>query len=224
MNYKLLYLFSLYFLSSISLLNLSNLHAQSMHNNIIQEEVFSTNEKQNYTQNDSYHSQALNTDFCVIVRYPVHANKLSLLQKQLNNPEMAVSARKIYDQTIQDNSAYFNLITNTFKEHFNVVPYFFLPDSSFKVYNVNPQGLFVNDKEMIDPSLSCPYNQYYLLITGNDEDQWLFVTKELVRAPEPLPFKKKIFFPSFKKIFNRTGYLATQIKYFNEQLSKNASK
>ena len=227
MNYRIIAISFVFIVSSFSHLLPSNLNAQPLLNNVVPGKILTTSAMNDYAQNDSYLNQENNknnTNFCVIVRYPVHANKLNQLQKQMNNPKTAASALKTYKQTIEENSEYFNLLNNTFKEYFNATPYFFLPDSSFKVFNTNPHGLFVNEKEQTDPSLSCPYEQYYLLINGNDEDQWLFVTKDLVRAPEPLPYKKKIFFPAFKKIFNRPGYLATQVKYFNEQLSKNASK
>lgn len=163
-------------------------------------------------------------DFCVIIRYPVHANKLSILKKQIKDTELSDKDKKksqdLYNQTLKENSNNFDLLYQTFENNFREKPFFFLPDSSFKAFKTNPSGLFVNNREIQDASLTCPHNNYYLIINGKDEDQLLFVTKELARAPDSLPYKKNIFFPAFKKIFNRSGYIATQIKYFNDQLKK----
>ncbi|MCZ2102267.1 MAG: hypothetical protein LC107_12110 [Chitinophagales bacterium] len=163
-------------------------------------------------------------DFCVIVRYPVHANKLNHLKQQLNNPNISEKSKKsfekLYTNTINENSDNFNLLFQTFETHFKYTEFYFLPDSSFKAFSAHPNGLFVNQNEAIDPQLTCSKSHYYLIINGKDEDQFLFVTPDLVRAPDPLPYKKSIFLPAFKKIFNRPGYLATQVKYFNDELFK----
>lgn len=163
-------------------------------------------------------------DFCVIIRYPVHANKLSILKNQIKDTGLSDKDKKksqdLYNQTIKENSNNFDLLYKIFENNFTEKPFFFLPDSSFKAFKINPSGLFVNHHEIQDASLTCPYNDYYLIINGKDEDQFLFVTKDLAIASDSLPYKKNIIFPAFKKIFNRPGYIATQIKYFNDQLKK----
>lgn len=160
--------------------------------------------------------------FCVIVRYPSHANKLSHFKQQMNRSDLPEEKKQLftqlYENTILENSANFHLLYTTFKDEFEFNHVYFLPDSSYKTFTSNKKGLFINQFEVNDPSLSCPFDEYYFIINGKDEDQLLFVSKYLSRAPEPLPYKKNIFFPAFKKIFNKPGYLATQVKYFNDKL------
>ena len=171
------------------------------------------------------YSKSYDTDtsnFCVIVRYPTHANKLAHLKQQMKRSDLPEKKKhqftKQYDNTLLENSVNFQLLYKTFKDEFEFNHVYFLPDSSYKTFTGNKKGLFIDQLEVNDSSLSCPFDEYYFIINGNDEDQLLFVTKHLTRAPEPLPYKKNIFLPAFKKIFNRPGYLATQVKYFNDQL------
>lgn len=188
--------------------------------------IISVSNSDSYTfEKGCIHSD--NTDsskFCVIVRYPVHGNKLVYLKKQMDNPgnplNKSAQYKGLYDKAIEENSKNFNTLFQLFSEHFDATPFYFLPDSSYKAFNSGIAPAFVNMHEVTDLSLTCPYDNYYFIITGKDEDQLLFVTRQLNRAPEPLPYKKNIFLPSFKKIFNRNGYLTTQIKYFNEQLKQ----
>ncbi len=162
--------------------------------------------------------------FCVVVRYPVNAKKLSILKNRMKNSDLTeknqIKSKELFNQTVKDNSDRFSLLYKSFETHFTEKPFFFLPDSSFKDFKINPSGLFINQYEVQDASLKCPYKNYYLIISGDDMDKLLFVTPELARAPDPLPYKKNIFLPAFKKIFNKPGYFATQVKYFNEELKK----
>jgi hypothetical protein len=161
---------------------------------------------------------------CLIVRVPVYANKINLLTQKISetdsNPEYKSILKKELDATITNNDQYLDLVMGSFDQYFHFKEVYFLPDSAFKSHLAGRHTGFINKKGELDKSLQCKSDEHFYFITGKDDDQLLFVDKFLVRPSFPLPHKKNIFFPSFKKLFNRTNYIHKQVIYFNEKLSK----
>lgn len=161
---------------------------------------------------------------CLIARLPVYGNKIKLLKSKIASPNTTDQNRQAFqkqlDQTIHENKEYFDLITDVFKDHFTVREVYFVPDSSFKsvLAGQNP-GFFNQHGEKIDDRL-CDVETNYYFITGKDKDQFLLVDNFLKKPLNPIPHRKNIFLPSFRKIFDRKNYIQKQVIYFNTNLSK----
>lgn len=164
----------------------------------------------------------VNKDICVIVRLQVSGNKINFLKSKLNESLSENARNNVQEQlneTLEDNASYFKLLAHTFDSLFTIAPVYYLPDSSYRRFMAGQKGLFYNKHGQPDPSLSCDGRETFFIIAGKDRDQLLFVNASLHKMDKPFPYKKSVFLPSFKKILNLKGYLAAQVKYFNQKLS-----
>ena len=93
-----------------------------------------------------------------------------------------------------------------------------MPDSNYNVFLKGKNEVFFNEKAEIDPTLLCKNNTYYLLISGDNQDQYVLVNKELQKLDKPFPHRATIFLSGLTRVINRGKYYTKQIDWMNKRL------
>ncbi|MBK9150210.1 MAG: hypothetical protein IPM26_04125 [Saprospiraceae bacterium] len=158
----------------------------------------------------------------LVVRVFTNAGKLRQLRSLLQSPEISRSTRmkleKQLADTEQENDRYWKDITTSFAENYSFSKVYFMPDSLYREFAEGRENVFWNERRQIDPDIKVQRDSYFLMITGDNTDQLILVTKDLVRLDKPFPHRIVTFLPSFKRIFNRKSYFDSQIKGFDSKL------
>jgi len=158
----------------------------------------------------------------LIVRFPVFAPKIRFLKNKLNSPNAFKSKEKIQKQlqeVYELNDFKFQLLYSIMEKEFNFTRVVYMPDSLYKSFLDGNKSVFINKDGSLDSSISISEN-YYLLISGTHDDQWVMVDKHLNIPESPFPHRILVFLSGIRRVFAREKYYQMQIRGFNKKLSR----
>lgn len=156
----------------------------------------------------------------LIVRVPVNGPKIRYLKTKLKETE-EVAIRNSIQQELEyaekDNQSRFDAIREVIKSQYSFSDVLFLPDSSYldfdndkkvKVYHTNGETSFLTKKP----------ETYFLMISGENFDQWVLVNAGLKPLDKPFPHRATVFMSGFRRVFYRKTYYRRQISWFQKKL------
>lgn len=156
------------------------------------------------------------------IRVFTNPGKLRQLRKLLASDEISESSRRKLEKQLRDtekeNDDYWNDLTHAVSAHYTFSKVVYMPDSLYKNFEAGEDAVFWDNARNIDTSVKMDRSSFFLLITGDNSDQLILVTKDLVRLDHPFPDRIVTFLPSFRRIFNRRGYFEKQLKGFQTKL------
>lgn len=158
----------------------------------------------------------------VVVRLATSGKKIRFLKEKIrtleNNSGQTQKYVKLLDRTIKEDKAYTELILTAFREDFTCCPVYFIPDSLWTDFKKGAQNVCLDREGKTDPGITAPAD--YLLISATGPREKLVMTdKDDQILPPPLPHRKNVFFPSFRRLANKRKYIASQVSYFNHKMS-----
>lgn len=157
----------------------------------------------------------------LIVRFPVNGPKIRYLQNRIKTSQNE-KTRKNFTKELaaaeELNKIRFTALYSALKNKYTFSPFLIMPDSNYNVFLKGKNEVFFNEKAEIDPTLLCKNNTYYLLISGDNQDQYVLVNKELQKLDKPFPHRATIFLSGLTRVINRGKYYTKQIDWMNKRL------
>jgi hypothetical protein len=156
----------------------------------------------------------------LVVRVPVNGPKVRYLKTKIKEPvdsKARQSLQKELDYAENDNRERFDAIREVFKSQYTFSDVLFLPDSSYldfendkkvKIYKVSGEEILINKKPQT----------YFLLIAGENADQWILVNDGLKPLGKPFPYRATVFMSGLRRVFYRKTYYRKQISWFQKKL------
>lgn len=156
----------------------------------------------------------------LIVRVPVNGPKVRYLKTKIqetNETAKQYVLQQELEETEKDNQSRFEAIREVLKSHYSFSEVLILPDSSFldfdnnkkvKVYRTNGENNFLTKKP----------DTYFLLIAGENFDQWVLVNSDLKSVGAPFPYRATVFMSGLRRVFYRETYYKKQIIWFQKKL------
>lgn len=156
----------------------------------------------------------------IVVRVATQSRKVQYYKERMNTPGITEEQRQTYHGLIikyqKEDEAYLDILESGFTEKFMFSDVCFVPDTLFKRFLEGQEGncLPVKTKTVVR---KWPVERRAMLAAKNDRDDFVFVTTTGERLPQPLPYKKNVWFPAFKKIFQREKFIHDQIAWYHKQ-------
>lgn len=157
----------------------------------------------------------------LIVRLPVNGPKIRYLTNAIEraaNEKVRNALKAELRETHALNEKKHSAIRNALTDYYQISPFLIMPDSSYLAFTKGKQQVFLDENGQLDVNLSCPSQDYFLLISGENDDQWVLVDKHLLRQDKPFPYRSTIFLSGLRRVFARDNYYAKQVKWFNAKL------
>jgi hypothetical protein len=159
----------------------------------------------------------------LVVRVFTNAGKIRQLRSLIDAEGISVATRKKLEKQLHDtqkeNDAYWNDLRYALTAHYSFSNLLYMPDSLYKSFDTGLDEVFWDEHRNVSPHIKADRSSYFLLIAGDNPDQLILTTRDLVRLDKPFPHRISTFLPSFRRIFNRKAYLEKQVKGFQEKLS-----
>lgn len=157
----------------------------------------------------------------LIVRLPVNGPKIRYLTQYLENtvdPKARLFIESELEAAKALNFKKFLAISNALQNQYQFSAFLILPDSAFLDFTRGKQQVFLGENGKIDTNLTCKFKEYFYLIGGENDDQWVLVDQNLNRLDKPFPYRSTIFLSGLRRVFSRNNYYEKQIKWFNLKL------
>ena len=159
----------------------------------------------------------------LIVRVFTNNNKITYLKNKLDTGSTSdkekISIQNQYEEALDSRNVYIHRLTNGFKEHFTVCDILFIPDTLFKDHLNGDVVTFTNTTGQTISSIQ-KYNKIMYMLYDDDEYKILLHDSDGNAMKSPWPFRKNTIFPTIKRLINKNNYLDSQIKWFDEKLTK----
>lgn len=158
----------------------------------------------------------------LIVRFPVYAPKIRFLKNKLNassSEKIRAKIKKQLQEVYDLNEYKFRLLDSIMEKEFRFTRVVYMPDSLYKSFLNGNRIVFLNSEGVIDSNISIG-EDYYLMISGIHDDQWVLVDEHLNIPEPPFPHRIIVFLSGIRRVFAREKYYQIQIKGFNKKLSK----
>ncbi|MBK8621430.1 MAG: hypothetical protein IPN79_06650 [Saprospiraceae bacterium] len=156
----------------------------------------------------------------LVVRVPVNGPKIRYLKTKIKESvdiKILQSLQEELDHTEKDNQNRFETIREVFKSQYTFSDVLFLPDSSYldfendkkvKIYKDSGEEILITKKPQM----------YFLLVAGENADQWILVNDGLKPLDKPFPYRATVFMSGFRRVFYRKTYYKRQISWFQKKL------
>lgn len=157
----------------------------------------------------------------MIVRLPVNGPKIRFYKnklKEAGDPVKKEAIQKELTEAENLNRQKFESIRQALKSSYTFSPYLILPDSNYLAFEKGRRDVFYNGEGKIDPAIHFKGEAYFLLIAGDNDDQWKLVNKDLRQVGKPFPHRATIFLSGITRVINRQRYYEKQIRWFNQKL------
>jgi hypothetical protein len=158
----------------------------------------------------------------LIIRLPVNGPKIRFLKnkiQEVSDEKIKKSLQEELNGTEEVNKQKFTALVDALEKEYFFSSYLILPDSNYHVFVKGNQHVFLDKSGAIDPSFSLGQKQYFLLISGENEDQWVLVNADLRRIDKPFPHRATIFLSGLTRVLNRRRYYEKQFNWFNKKLN-----
>lgn len=159
----------------------------------------------------------------LIVRVFTNAGKIRQLRNLVNAEDISDATRKKLEKQLHDtekeNDAYWKDLKYALTTHYSFSNLLYMPDSLYKSFDEGLDEVFWDEHRNVSPLIKVDRSNFFLMIAGDNPDQLILTTRDLVRLDKPFPHRISTFLPSFRRIFNRKAYLEKQVKGFHEKLS-----
>jgi hypothetical protein len=177
--------------------------------------------KAQYSDYDYAQSEAQKLkESVLIVRVPVNGPKVRYLKTKIKesiDSKARQSLQKELDYAENDNRDRFDAIREVFKSQYTFSDVLFLPDSSYldfendkkvKIYKDSGEEILITKKPQT----------YFLMIAGENSDQWILVDAGLRPIGKPFPYRATVFMSGLRRVFYRKTYYRKQISWFQKKL------
>ncbi|MFZ1748814.1 MAG: hypothetical protein WAU01_01420 [Saprospiraceae bacterium] len=158
----------------------------------------------------------------VVIRIPTQSKKVAFLKSQVGKTGLSAKEKqKINDQItsiLSEDQRVLSSILDAFKRNFKSVHFHYIPDTSYKVW-LDDENIPILDSVGTPVTTGVPSQNYLLISRRADVNQWICTDVYGNKLPEPFPYRKNIFFPAFKRLFDPDKYLEDQILWFNDRLT-----
>jgi hypothetical protein len=157
----------------------------------------------------------------LIVRFPVNGPKIRYLQNRIKTTENEKARKNLTKELAaaeELNKIRFTALYSSLKKSYTFSPFLIMPDSNYNLFLKGENKVFLNEYGKKDPSLLCKNNDYFLLITGENQDQYVLVNKDLQKLDKPFPHRATVFMSGLTRVFNRRKYYTKQIEWINKKL------
>jgi hypothetical protein len=155
----------------------------------------------------------------IIVRVATQGRKIKYYKQRLSNPGISEAQREDFEKLLtkaqEEDQTYVRILREGIASKYTFSNVCFIPDTIFKRFLNGHEGRCMQIEGESSPF--WPEDRRAMLAAKNDRDDLVFVTTTGERLPEPLPHKKYIWFPVFRKIFQREKYIEDQIDWFQKQ-------
>ncbi|MFZ1706062.1 MAG: hypothetical protein WAT79_17075 [Saprospiraceae bacterium] len=158
----------------------------------------------------------------LVVRLPVNAPKIRYFKAKLKEVEGEKQKIRLADdlqRTLSINQQKFEAIHEALKENYTFSRFLILPDSNYNAFVAGEKHVFINENGQVDPRITLEDKKYFLLISGENEDQWVLVNSDLKRLDNPFPHRATIFLSGITRVINCKKYYFKQMRWFQQKLS-----
>lgn len=159
----------------------------------------------------------------LVVRLPVNAPKIRYYKTKLKEVEVDKNRKallKELNNVMELNRLRFENIQEALSNHYTFSQFAILPDSNYLAFLAGKRDVFLNKNGLSGEHVSIQDNNYFLLITGENEDQWVLVNSDLRRLDSPFPHRATIFLSGLTRVLNCKKYYIKQMLWFQQKLSE----
>lgn len=174
-----------------------------------------------YDEPEARNSAKTLSESVLIVRLPVNGPKIRFLSQKIKNTtdeKIKNQLQSQLDAAEALNLEKLNAIRNALKEYYTISPFLIMPDSSYTEFLKQEKDVFIGENGVVDPAIELKFDDYFFLITGENDDQWVLVDKNLMPEDRPFPHRATVFLSGLRRAFAREVYYKKQIKWFNVKL------
>lgn len=172
------------------------------------------------THNTGEVSDNLVEDMTLIVRVATQSKKIAFYQELYNSGDYTKQdAYKAKIATYQkEDDDYISSLKEIFQQEYSATPVLFVKDSAFKDLLSDKEITAYTHKD--STTLRRTDQQFLFFVNQDDKYEFILVDAYLNRLPQPWPYKKRIWLPSFKKLFSSHGVIRSQVKWLQKKMEE----
>lgn len=158
----------------------------------------------------------------LIVRLPVNGPKIRFYKnklKEARDPLQKEAIQKELSAAENLNRQKFESLCQALRSGYTFSPYLILPDSNYLAFEKGRRDIFYSKECKTDTAFHFKEEGYFLLIAGDNEDQWNLVNRDLRPVGRPFPLRATIFLSGLTRVVNRQRYYEKQMRWFNQKLN-----